>query len=68
MKPKDIMEGWDAPKTCTVCAGKTVRIDQHDAYACLDCDRWNEDLCSNSPSTCEYCVDRPEKPSMVEKK
>ena len=38
--------------------------DKHDAYFDPDTDTWDEPKCSDPE--CEYCKDRPEKPSQVE--
>lgn len=35
----------------------------HDAYYCETCDIWLEQKCKDDD--CEYCVDRPEKPSQI---
>jgi hypothetical protein len=47
------------------CGTMPTRIDRHDAYACLTCDRWIEKPCRDW--ACWYCQDRPEKPSEVTK-
>lgn len=39
------------------------RNEKHDAYFCKVCDAWLESQCTDSD--CEFCPNRPEKPSMV---
>ena len=38
-----------------------ARNDEHDANYCSDCDVWTESVCEDPD--CEFCRDRPEKPS-----
>lgn len=42
---------------CSVCGGRTTHIERCDAYACLSCNRWEEDSCSDPD--CEFCTKRP---------
>jgi len=42
---------------------KTEYCEKHDAYYCKDHDIWTEDTCD--ALECEFCKDRPEKPSLV---
>lgn len=37
----------------------------HDAIFCMTCDLWLEPKCSDPD--CEFCANRPEKPSMMPK-
>lgn len=37
--------------------------EKFDSYYCLVCDKWLEDKCKDKG--CEFCVDRPTKPSMA---
>lgn len=49
---------------CPVCEGPVVRVEKHDAHACMTCDVWVEDRCSDPG--CSYCVSRPARPSEVD--
>jgi hypothetical protein len=40
-----------------------MRDKKYDAYFCKECDVWIEKQCGDD--ACEYCPDRPDKPSMV---
>jgi hypothetical protein len=48
---------------CEVCGNQNHRNEKHDAYFCDPCDEWKEKGCSDPD--CEFCVDRPERPSQV---
>ncbi len=50
------------PRLCNQ-GHKLVRNALHDAYACQQCDTWNEPTCN--ASDCGFCVDRPERPSLT---
>ena len=51
-------------KYCRICEQKTKYYNRkHDAYYCEACDEWLEKSCGDPD--CDYCNDRPEKPSMV---
>lgn len=38
---------------CNFCLGPAKRSEQHDRYACLNCNRWLEDLCIDPQ--CSLC-------------
>jgi hypothetical protein len=46
---------------CDKCGQKLVLYASIDTYACLKCDRWTEDKCSDK--SCYFCSLRTEKPS-----
>ena len=52
-----------APPNCQTCGEPGARNEQHDAYACAKCDEWLELMCLDRQ--CEFCANRPEKPSQV---
>lgn len=56
MKPT---ERWHEHKDC----GKRSRFysAEYDVYGCKACDVWMEDKCKDKQ--CEFCANRPEKPS-----
>lgn len=45
---------------CAVCGAPMVRLERYDAYACLPCRRWAEDVCG--VADCEFCAGRPAEP------
>jgi len=42
---------------------KVVLIEKYDAYACLECNTWLEDICDDTD--CLFCSNRPNKPRDV---
>ncbi len=48
-------------KECDTCKTKKAYIRKYDSFACLKCDAWHDSKCSDVD--CEFCSDRPEKPS-----
>lgn len=46
---------------CVKCGVDTIRSERFDAYYCKGCDVWTEPKCGDS--LCEYCGNRPDKPS-----
>ena len=46
---------------CDRCGDEVVRSEKHDSYLCKKCDEWLEEVCSDSE--CDFCPDRPDKPS-----
>ena len=47
--------------TCPFCEKNTIfLINCHDAKACLSCNQWLEQACSDP--NCPYCVNRPDTP------
>ena len=50
-------------KKCNKCQREHSYCEKHDAYYCKDCNIWLEKNCGDK--TCEYCFNRPEKPSQV---
>lgn len=50
---------------CIVCLNPLAYNDEYDSQFCSACDEWREETCSD-PS-CEYCLERPKKPSHCEK-
>lgn len=46
---------------CSKCGSKTIHVERWDAYACMNCNRWNEPACSDP--NCSFCSKRPEKPT-----
>lgn len=48
---------------CPKCNDPTERDAVHDAYFCRACDVWTQRGCSEA--SCNYCVGRPAKPSLV---
>lgn len=49
---------------CDKCGSERQYSNKYDAYYCELCNKWLERTCSDSE--CEYCKDRPEKPSQME--
>ena len=50
---------------------KGAPMRKHDAYWCPDCDVWLEEGCrarERGAGYCEFCTNRPEKPSQVDDK
>lgn len=45
---------------CNKCDNRTFRNELYDAYVCVICNSWVEEVCSDK--YCEFCCDRPEKP------
>lgn len=52
----------ESPYVCPHCGKRTSFNCQFDAYYCPNCDIWVEEKCDNP--NCEYCSNRPDKPSM----
>lgn len=50
---------------CPKCLEYPLYNERYDAYYCPTCDKWQSNVCDDS--TCFYCVERPEKPSLVTK-
>lgn len=46
---------------CPKCSSEKQYNDQYDAYYCELCNQWLEEKCYDVK--CEYCAERPEKPS-----
>lgn len=55
-----------ALETKSECPHPRIYSTRWDAYYCEVCDRWAESKCKDPD--CEFCRDRPEKPSETEKK
>jgi len=53
-------------KKCKSCNFEKKYNEKHDAYYCESCDEWLEKNCGDPE--CDYCADRPEKPSMLKEK
>lgn len=51
-----------APNHCPACDTPRSYSHRYDAYYCQPCDTWLEDQCRDPG--CEFCPDRPEKPSV----
>lgn len=49
----------------TECGHKLKLSVECDSYYCEICDKWTEPVCSDKD--CEFCRDRPERPSLVKK-
>lgn len=47
--------------TCEKCGSRLKHSERHDAFYCPRCDEWTERKCRDPD--CEFCRDRPEKPS-----
>ena len=45
---------------CSICGERTMRSERWDAYYCLDCNRWEEEGCTDP--ACYYCANRPTHP------
>lgn len=48
---------------CQNCGGHISLSENYDAKYCLSCDVWKESACSDSD--CNFCVNRPSKPSEI---
>lgn len=48
---------------CKKCRHKKKYSEKYDSYYCDNCDEWAEGTCSDPG--CEFCSDRPDKPSSV---
>ena len=42
------------------CGNNPTYVEKHDAYACLICNKWLDNKCSDNK--CEFCSSRSEKP------
>lgn len=51
-------------KLCPKCMSEVKYHYTFDAFYCKECDKWLESTCPDTD--CEYCKERPEKPSDVE--
>ena len=51
--------------TCS-CTTEALYSEEFDTYYCKECDQWTEDKCDDA--TCEYCTNRPEKPSQIQQR
>ena len=49
---------------CDVCGTEKNYNSKYDSYYCILCNTWLEKTCSDPD--CDFCVQRPEKPSTVE--
>lgn len=45
---------------CSICGNATVHDAGWDAYACISCNRWQEEVCGDED--CILCAGRPPKP------
>jgi hypothetical protein len=50
-------------RLCKNCGSEIQYNNQYDAYFCELCNKWLEESCGNP--TCDYCNERPEKPSQI---
>lgn len=49
-------------KSCPSCKTEDLRLDhKYDAYYCPTCLVWTEEACSDQ--LCEFCSERPERPT-----
>lgn len=51
----------EMPDHCPSCLERLTYNDEFDSVFCLPCDEWRDIPCAD-PS-CEYCAERPKKPS-----
>lgn len=58
-----VIDGFIDDDQCRTCSMLKCYADKFDAYFCPYCDAWLEINCGH-PS-CEFCRDRPEKPSIL---
>ena len=56
-----ILSRVEQPNHCSTCLETLSYNDEFDSVYCAKCNMWNDSPCTD-PS-CEFCVDRPEKPS-----
>ncbi|MDS9470433.1 hypothetical protein [Sporosarcina pasteurii] len=61
MKDGEVYDSHEVANRCAVCLNPLAYHDDYDSHFCPDCDEWREETCSDS--SCEYCLERPEKPS-----
>jgi len=54
------------PRIIHNCTRPRSYSERWDAYYCKECDVWVEARCGDAE--CEFCRDRPERPSEMEKK
>ncbi|WOV85138.1 hypothetical protein PGH26_04195 [Sporosarcina jeotgali] len=59
---KKMIEWADMADHCVRCMASLVYNEEFDSVYCASCDEWREVSCED-PS-CDYCGDRPAKPSM----
>lgn len=57
-----VIEWQEMANHCIGCMEQLVYNDEFDSVYCMSCDEWRETACED-PS-CEYCGERPAKPSM----
>lgn len=51
-------------RRCPFCEGRNIiQIYKHDAWACIDCNKWLEEICDDE--MCTYCKGRPDTPYEV---
>lgn len=48
-------------ETCIKCDSKSHYSETYDSYYCKKCDEWLDDTCDDKE--CEFCSQRPKKPS-----
>lgn len=58
---RKIIDWFELPDHCPECLERLSYNDEFDSIYCKPCDDWYDTACED-PS-CEYCVERPEKPS-----
>lgn len=64
--PRELEAGGECQgSVCPHCGGKAWMSRRYDALFCPVCDIWLEEPCA-SP-VCEYCAQRPERPSQAGK-
>ena len=49
---------------CETCGSEKLYNKKHDALYCELCNKWIEEKCSDPK--CEFCQNRPKKPSLVD--
>ncbi|MHA6258552.1 hypothetical protein ACXYMX_01445 [Sporosarcina sp. CAU 1771] len=58
---RKIIESSDALEHCSTCLELLEYNDEFDSSYCGSCNEWREFSCADPD--CEYCLERPEKPS-----
>ena len=51
----------ELPNHCNICLDLIAYNDEYDSIYCVTCNEWRDMACGDP--TCDYCADRPEKPS-----
>lgn len=63
-KNRKIVDWFELPDHCPECLERLNYSEEFDSIYCEPCNEWRDIACEDP--TCEYCQERPDKPSSCE--